>query len=90
MKKYIVKEFNDRGDLYLASIDIQNQKEKYIFDSLDEAKELFDKEVKYLQEMHERADSYDMLNGSYRQVALYYEKDDEYVDYIEMSDAYKL
>lgn len=90
MKKYIVREFNDRSDLYLASIDIQNQKEEYVFDSLDEAKELFEKEVKYLQEMHGVADEFDVKDGNYRQVALYYEEDGEYVDYIEMSNSYKL
>ena len=90
MKKYIVKEFNDRSELYLASIDIENQKEEYVFDSLNEAKELFEKEVKYLQEIHEVADEFDQQSGNYRQVALYYEEDGEYVDYIEISDSYKL
>ena len=90
MKKYIVNEFNDRSDLYLSSIDIQNQKEEYVFDSLNEAKELFEKEVKYLQEMHGVADEFDQQSGDYRQVALYYEEEDEYVDYVEISDSYKL
>ena len=90
MKKYIVKEFNDRSDLYLASIDIENQKEEYVFDSLNEAQKLYDKEVEFLEKHYEIADEYDVKDGNYRQVALYYEEDGEYVDYIEMSNSYKL
>ena len=90
MKKYIVKEFNDRGDLYLTSIDSREQKEACSFDTLEKAKELYNQEVENLKNTHELADEFDEKEGNYIIAAICEEKDGEFIRYMEMSETFKL
>lgn len=90
MKKFIVRAFNDRGDLNLTSINAGDQKEAYSFNSFDEAKQLYNKEVENLKETHELADEFDEQNGDYMIVAICEEEDGEFIQYAEMSETYKL
>lgn len=90
MKTFIVRAFNDRGDLYLTSIDARDQKEVYSFNTLEKAKELYNQEIENLKQTHELADKFDEEDGNYLIIAICEEEDGEFIDYAEMSETFKL
>jgi len=90
MKKFIIRAFNDRGELSLTSIRFDEQKEVYEFSDLEEARKLYDQEVNYLKGTHELADEFDEKDGNYIIVVIQEENAGEFVEYTEMSETFKL
>ena len=90
MKKYTVRAFNDRGDLNLTSIRVDDQKEEYNFDSLEEAEKLYNQEINYLRDTYELSDEFDEKDGNYIIIVIKEEEDGEFIDYTKMSETFKL